>query len=54
MNTSARLLIAPATMRRMAMQNSSANAASRNYFKFEYPHSFRGTNNAYNNIPVKR
>ena len=54
MNTTGRLLVAPAAMRRMVMQNSAATAATRNYFKFEYPHSFRGTNNAYNNLPAKK
>ena len=47
-----RHMLAPAMMRRMV--NSSQAMASRNFFKFEYPHSFSGTNNAFNNIPSKK
>ena len=41
-------------MRRLLMSQSSAvNAGSRNYFNFVYPHGHAGTNNAFNNMPVK-
>ena len=28
-------------------------AATRSFFQFQYPHSFQGVNNAFNNIPKK-
>ena len=33
------------------LQNASSNSASRQYFQFNYPHSFLGANNAFNNTP---
>ena len=42
--------IAPKTMRRL-MQTSAQSQTTRNYFNFNYPHGFTGTNNAFNNMP---
>ena len=38
----------------MHFRNQAVIGASRNYFQFMFPHSFTGTNNAYNNIPSKQ
>jgi hypothetical protein len=48
-------MIAPATMRRLALTQSKAvTAASRSsYHFFTYPHSHMGVNNAFNNAPVE-
>ena len=46
-------VLAPSTMRRL-MQNSAQTKGSRTLFTFAYPHSFSGTNNAFNNKPVKQ
>ena len=47
-------LVAPATMRRLTMHNSALQGASRQHFKFDFPHSFLGANNAFNNVPQKK
>ena len=39
-------------LRSSILQRSSLNA-SRSYFQFNYPHSFMGVNNAFNNTPTK-
>jgi predicted DNA-binding transcriptional regulator AlpA len=46
-------MIAPSTMRRLALNQSSAvTGASRSqYHHFIYPHSHMGVNNAFNNAP---
>ena len=46
--------LAPSTMRRMLVQSAAQTHASRNHHQFMYPHSFKGANNAYNNIPVNQ
>ncbi len=38
-------------MRRASLLQQSA--ATRSYFQFNYPHSFMGVNNAFNNTPHK-
>ena len=38
----------------MVFKNQAVIGASRNYFQFVFPHSFTGTNNAYNNTPSKQ
>lgn len=38
-------------LRSTMLQRSSA--ATRSFFQFQYPHSFQGVNNAFNNIPKK-
>ena len=43
--------LAPSTMRRL-MQNSAQTKGSRKLYTFAYPHSFSGTNNAFNNKPI--
>ena len=44
--------VAPKTMRRLMMP-SAQSQATRNYgYTFVYPHSGRGTNTAYNHMPV--
>ena len=43
-----------AMMRRSVIKNQSLNGASRHYWQFIFPHSFTGTNNAYNNVPSKK
>ena len=46
-------MIAPSTMRRLALSQSRALSASRSqYHFFIYPHSHMGVNNAFNNAPV--
>ena len=40
--------VVPLHLRRAFIKN---NAATRSYFTFMYPHSFTGTNNAFNNAP---
>ena len=41
-------------MRRQVIQNKSLTGASRHYFQFNFPHSFTGSNNAFNNRPSKK
>ena len=43
--------LAPKVMRRLVVP-SAQTQASRYFGMFTYPHSFRGSNNAYNHIPV--
>ena len=38
---------------RSILQQASAEAGSRSFFQFMYPHSFMGANNAFNNAPQK-
>jgi hypothetical protein len=40
-------------LRSSILQRGSSAAASRSYFQFNYPHSFMGVNNAFNNTPTK-
>ena len=44
-----------ASIRRSILQSASQNtqAARFSYFQFNYPHSFQGVNNAFNNTPKK-
>ena len=39
-------------VRRSSLLQQSASA-SRSYFQFNYPHSFMGVNNSFNNVPHK-
>ena len=45
--------LAPSTMRRMMMP-AAQSQASRYYQQFTYPHSYKGTNNAFNRFPVNK
>ena len=44
--------IVPLHLRRSFLKNA-APGATRSYFTFMYPHSFTGTNNAFNKTPQK-
>ena len=45
-------LIAPSLIRRNLFKSRDSSRSG--YFNFIFPHSFTGTNNAYNNVPSKR
>jgi hypothetical protein len=40
-------------MRRSILQRASEAKATRSFFQFNYPHSFMGVNNVFNNTPTK-
>ena len=40
-------------LRRTILQSASDKVATRQFFQFNYPHSFMGVNNAFNNTPTK-
>ena len=44
--------LAPSTLRRLMMPSATSSATRNHGYNFVYPHSGRGTNNAYNNLPV--